>query len=185
MAEKNEDSVLNKVKAAGSSIGDVVSDFADRFRADRVEKTEHLNQEPLAERLKAAASQARERLSSASGGAEIKAAAGDFASQAESIVKDLFGSASAAASGAKESEAFTQARGLVSETVSSVRGSVDEAVAKVRQKGEETPGKESGEDPSARLDALMSRLRGNAETPDSAPNDDPDIIDGEVISEDK
>lgn len=181
MAEKKDDSLLDNLKAAGSSIGGVVSEFTDRFRTDRAEKTEHLNQDPLLERLKAAAAQARERLSSASGGAEVKAAAGEFAEQAEAIVKDLFGSASAAASGARESDAFAQARGFVGETVSSVRGSVDEAVSKVRDRG----GAEQGEDASARLDDLMARLRGGAQRPDSASSPEADIIEGEVISEDK
>lgn len=43
------------------------------------------------------------------------------------------------------------------------------------------------EDASARLDELMDRLRGDAakkRRPDSVPNDTPDIIDGEVVSED-
>lgn len=165
--KKNDESLLDNLKAAGASIGDVVSDFAGRVREDA-------GDDALLERLKDAAGQARTRLSGANGGEDIKAATADFATSAEGIARELFASLRGAASEVRGSESFTQARGFVSETIGSVRGSVDEAVTKVRKDETDTTVDEAHSDASGRLDNLMENLRGDA-----------DIIDGEVIDDGK
>lgn len=185
--KKNDDSLLDNLKAAGASIGGVVSDFADRLKEDRTEKTSGEDQDTLTERLKEAANQARERLSGAKGGEDIKSATSDFASQADSIVRELFGSVRSAAGGTRDSEAYNDISKRVSDAVGSVRGSVDEAVTKVRgEKQDSTIAEEADADASSKLDSLMDRLRGDANLADrQADKDsvDPDIIDGEVIDE--
>lgn len=185
--KKNDDSLLDNLKAAGASIGGVVSDFADRLKEDRTEKTSGEDQDTLTERLKEAANQARERLSGAKGGEDIKSATSDFASQADSIVRELFGSVRSAAGGTRDSEAYNDISKRVSDAVGSVRGSVDEAVTKVRgEKQDATSAEEADADASSKLDSLMDRLRGDANLADrQADKDsvDPDIIDGEVIDE--
>ena len=185
--KKNDDSLLDNLKAAGASIGGVVSDFADRLKEDRTEKTSGEDQDTLTERLKEAANQARERLSGAKGGEDIKSATSDFASQADSIVRELFGSVRSAAGGTRDSEAYNDISKRVSDAVGSVRGSVDEAVTKVRgEKQDSTSAEEADADASSKLDSLMDRLRGDANLADrQADKDsvDPDIIDGEVIDE--
>lgn len=158
---KKDESLVDNIKAAGASITEVVSDFAGRLREDSKEAA-------LLERLKMTAGEARARLSNAGGGDDIKAATTEFAASAESIARDLFSALREAASGTRESDAFTQARGFVAETVGTVRGSVDEAVTKVRKDVPET----SGEEANADLDKLMNNLRGDA-----------DIIDGEVVDD--
>lgn len=185
--KKNDDSLLDNLKAAGASIGGVVSDFTDRLKEDRTEKTSGEDQDTLTERLKEAANQARERLSGAKGGEDIKSATSDFASQADSIVRELFGSVRSAAGGTRDSEAYNDISKRVSDAVGSVRGSVDEAVTKVRgEKQDSTSAEEADADASSKLDSLMDRLRGDANLADrQADKDtvDPDIIDGEVIDE--
>ena len=188
--KKNDDSLLDNLKAAGASIGGVVSDFTDRLKEDRTEKTSGEDQDTLTERLKEAANQARERLSGAKGGEDIKSATSDFASQADSIVRELFGSVRSAAGGTRDSEAYNDISKRVSDAVGSVRGSVDEAVTKVRGEkqsaGQAASAEEADADASSKLDSLMDRLRGDANLADrQADKDtvDPDIIDGEVIDE--
>lgn len=156
--KKSDDSLLDNLKAAGASIGEVVSDFAGRVREDASE-------DELLERLKGAVTDTRTRLSGAKGGDDIKAATADFASKAEDIAKELFGSLRGAAAETRGTDSFDKVRGFVSDAVGSVRGSVDEAVAKTRSE-------DAKPDAAGNLDNLMDNLRGDA-----------DIIDGEVIDE--
>lgn len=182
--KKNEDSLLNNLKAAGASLGGVVSDFAGRLREDRADKTAGADEETLVQRLRDAAGEARGRLSGAQGGDDIKNATSDFASEADSIVRELFSSVRTAAGGTRDSEAYTQISGLVSDAIGSVRGSVDEAVTKVRgqKDGEKATADEADADASSRLDSLMNRLRGDAD-PEVRDSGAPDIIDGEVVDD--
>lgn len=191
----NRSSLLDSLKSAGSAVGEVISDFSDRLREDRAERTAEKGQDSLSERLKQAAARARQELSDAQGGSDIRDASGRFAKEAEEIFKEMYGSVSRAADGTRDSEAYDKVRGQVSESVQSVRGSIDDAVAKARERTQKKDGAgaagagagaDDGADASSRLDDLLGRLRGDADKKqtDSPAEDTPDIIDGEVVSED-
>lgn len=184
--KKNDDSLLDNLKAAGASIGGVASDFMGRLREDRSEKTEGEDQETLLERLKEAAGDTRERLSGARSGDDIKGATSDFASRTDSIMRELFGSVRNAADGARESEAYDRVSSIVADTVGSVRGSVDDAVTKVRgqkaDQADDVTADDADADAATRLDALMNRLRGDAD-PKVKEAGGPDIIEGEVVAD--
>lgn len=193
--------------SAGSRLGDVVSDFAGRFREDR-EKAEfssgaHAQPSPVTEedsttgRFKAAAQEAREGLSAAKSADDYKRVSAVFAGHAEEIIRDLAGSARRAADQTKGSESAEDARNAFDRAVAAVRETFDETVEQARARravsGTEQDEQSFIDELRGRLDDLISRagaLAGREEkaryTP-TAPSSTgegevPHMIDGEVIS---
>ena len=128
--------------SAGSRLGDVVSDFAGRFREDR-EKSEfssgaHAQPNPVAAedsttgRFKAAAQEAREGLSAAKSTEDYKRVSAVSAGHAEEIIRDLAGSARRAADQTKESDSAEEARTAFDRAVAAVRETLDETVEQAR-----------------------------------------------------
>ncbi|RSZ64378.1 hypothetical protein EAH68_05135 [Corynebacterium hylobatis] len=193
--------------SAGSRLGDVVSDFAGRFREDR-EKAgfssgAHAQPSPVTEedsttdRFKAAAQEAREGLSAAKNTEDYKRVSAVFAGHAEEIIRDLAGSARRAADQTKDSESAEDARNAFDRAVAAVRETFDETVEQARVRraasGDEQHEQSFIDELRGRLDHLISRagsLAGREEkerfTP-TAPSttgegEVPHMIDGEVIS---
>lgn len=196
--------------AAGSRLGDVVSDFADRFREDR-DKADHSQgahakpspvegEETTASRFKAAAQEARAGLSDAKSTEDYKTVSAAFAGHAEEIIRDLAASARRAAEQTKDSPVADDAKNAFNRAVASVRATFDETVDQARTRRAET-GDEQREQSfidelRGRLDDLISRAgslsgqdvkEGAAPTTPTAPStngdgDVPHMIDGEVIS---
>ncbi|AJK67914.1 CGLAU_01105 family protein [Corynebacterium marinum] len=196
--------------AAGSRLGDVVSDFADRFREDR-DKADHgqgahakpspvEGEETTASRFKAAAQEARAGLSDAKSTEDYKTVSAAFAGHAEEIIRDLAASARRAAEQTKDSPVADDAKNAFNRAVASVRATFDETVDQARTRRAET-GDEQREQSfidelRGRLDDLISRAgslsgqdvkEGAAPTTPTAPStngdgDVPHMIDGEVIS---
>lgn len=193
--------------AAGSRLGDVVSDFAGRFREDR-EKTDESygahakpgpveGEETAASRFKAAAQEARVGLSSAKSTEDYKTVSVAFAGRAEEIIRDLAGSARRAAEQTKDSPVADDAKNAFDRAIASVRATFDETVEQARVRRAE-PGDEKREQSfvdelRGRLDDLISRagsVTGQPEKEASAPTapsttgegEVTHMIDGEVIS---
>lgn len=206
-----KDSLLDNLKeagqawvAAGSRLGDVVSDFAGRFRDTPEEERSagaHAKPDPVTDqpttagRFKSAAAEASERLGSVRSTDDLRTATSNFAGHAEDIIRDVAGNARRAAGETRDSESAAEARTAFSTAISSVRDSFDDAVNAVqdrrRKAGEDSPDADSLiADLRSRLDDLISRagtLSSNDTTPSSAnagSEPDPDIIDGELIAED-
>lgn len=189
---------------AGSRLGDVVSDFADRFRDDRDngdrESGAHARRSAVNEedstlgRFRAATKEARDKLTDAKGAEGLKDATSDFAGHAEDIIRDVAGSVRRAAGGTKDSDSVEEARAAFSAAVTSVRSSFDETVETLRQRrGDRDEDADSMiADLRKRLDDLIARAgtigagdeKDTSATLATDPDVDPDIIDGEVLSED-
>lgn len=209
--EGQKDSVFDNLREpfqawlnAGSRLGDVVSDFADRFRDDREngdrEAGAHARHSAVNEeestlgRFRAATKEAREKLTDAKGADGLKEATSDFAGHAEDIIRDVAGSVRRAAGGTKDSDAVEEARTAFSAAVSSVRASFDETVEGLRQRrGSQDEDADSMiADLRRRLDDLIARAgtigagdeKDTSATLATDPDVDPDIIEGEVLSED-
>lgn len=193
--------------AAGSRLGDVVSDFAGRFREDR-EKADfsagaHAQPNPVdekestADRFRAAAQEARAGLSGAKSTDEYKSVSATFAGRAEDIIRDIAGSARRAADQTKDSPAAEDVKGAFERAVAAVRETFDETVEQARTRradaGDEAREQSFVDELRGRLDDLISRagtVVGKDEkegfTP-TAPSSNgegevPHMIDGEVIS---
>lgn len=208
----NKDSFLDNLREAGqawvdagSRLGDVVSDFAGRFKdgtGAEHSSGAHAKPDPVTEeksttgRFRAAAREASDRLGSVRNTDDLKHATGNFAAHAEDIIRDVAGNVRRAASETRDSDAATEARSALSTAIGSVRDSFDEAVDSVQERRRNTGDTSAGADSMiadlrARLDDLISRagsLARNDDEPaaaDAGSGTDPDIIDGELISEDK
>ena len=208
----DKDSLLDNLREpfqawlnAGSRLGDVVSDFADRFRDDRettdndsgahAQRSAVDEEETTLGRFRAASREAREKLSGARSTDDLKSATSSFAGHAEDIIRDVAGSARRAADETRSSSSVDDAKDAFSRAVGSVRESFDETVEAVRARGAESSSGGSGDDADGliadlrqRLDDLINRAStiGGGETKASTtgPSADPDIIEGEVISDD-
>ncbi|WP_027004216.1 CGLAU_01105 family protein [Corynebacterium halotolerans] len=211
----DKDSLLDNLREpfqawlnAGSRLGDVVSDFADRFRDDRetsdngsgahARRSAVDGEETTLGRFRAASREAREKLSGARSTEELKSATSSFAGHAEDIIRDVAGSARRAADETRHSSSVDEAKDAFSRAVGSVRESFDETVEAVRARRAESGSGGSGDtgddadgliaDLRQRLDDLIDRAStiGGGETKASTtgPSADPDIIEGEVISDD-
>lgn len=188
--------------SAGARLGDVVSDFAERFRADR-ERTDapsdvhsvysgdaaNVGKESAKERFRTATQEARAGLSGAKSTEDYKNASLNFASRAEEIIRDLAGSARRAAGETKDSTSATEAKSAFHSAVASVRATFDETVeqARARRAATETEGERSFiDDLRARLDDLIARagtVVDKDETPSTTTEEGvPHMIDGEVVS---
>lgn len=141
--------------AAGSSLGSMLSKHAGKYTED------------LPEKLKAATSSARERLDKASDEGEVRAAASNFVAEAE-----------------KQFQAFQQ-RDLeftddvmrtLRNAVEDARGTFNDKIAELRTA--DTDG--VLEDVRQRLEELFSRVQAQFGAKDTHP----DIIEGEIVSED-
>lgn len=193
--------------SAGGRLGDVVSDFTTRFRdSDGQDKPAgaHAKHDPVSAekstgaRFKAASRAATERLNQARNADDLKAATSGFAGHAEDIIRDVTANLRRAATETRGGESAEEARTAFSNAIGSVRDSFDEAVAAVQSRRRELGQNADGEEESsmvadlrARLDDLINRAgsitRGGSaaeQTADGEKMPDPDIIDGEVISED-
>lgn len=178
--------------SAGARLGDVVSDFAERFRADR-ERTDgdaaNVGKESAKERFRTATQAARAGLSGAKSTEDYKNVSLTFASRAEEIIRDLAGSARRAAGETKDSTSVTEAKSAFNSAVASVRATFDETVeqARARRAATETEGERSFiDDLRARLDDLIARagtVVDKDETPSTTTEEGvPHMIDGEVVS---
>jgi len=211
--DNNNNSLLDNLRepfqawvAAGARLGDVVSDFAERYRADR-ERTDlaggaHAAASPLAgeestaDRFKAAASEARTGLSGAQSTEDYKNVSLAFASRAEDIIRDIAGSVRRAAGETKSSESASEARSAFNNATASVRATFDETVEQARARRAaagtaDTEGEQSFiDDLRRRLDDLITRAGDALNKEEQAPtapstNGDgevPHMIDGEVVS---
>ena len=195
--------------SAGARLGDVVSDFAERFRADRERTTttptdvhsvysgeSALGEESAAERFRTAAHEARIGLSGAKSTEDYKNVSLAFAGRAEEIIRDLAGSVRRAADGTKESSSATEAKAAFSSAVSSVRTGFEETVEQARARRAaagtaDAEGEQSFiDDLRRRLDDLIARAgsvadRDTTPTGTTEPTTDdgpvPHMIDGEVV----
>lgn len=159
--------------SAGSRLGDVVSDFAGRFREDRekgdVSHGAHAMHSPVegeettASRFRAAAQEARAGLSDAKSTEDYKSVSVTFAGRAEEIIRDLAGSARRAADQTKESGAAEDAKSAFDRAVASVRATFDETVEQSRARrtgtgtGDEQHEQSFIDELRGRLDDLISR----------------------------
>lgn len=206
----DKDSLLDNLREpfqawlnAGSRLGDVVSDFADRFRDDRESSDRGSGahalhstvdeQETTLGRFRAATHEAREKLGGARSADDLKAATSSFAGHAEDIIRDVAGSARRAAGETRSSNSVEEAKEAFSRAVSSVRSSFDETVEAVRSRraegGSDTEDADSLiADLRRRLDDLIERAGtiggGEVKASTTGPAGDPDIIEGEVVSDD-
>ncbi|GAB3702815.1 CGLAU_01105 family protein [Corynebacterium nasicanis] len=190
--------------SAGARLGDVVSDFAERFRADR-ERTDAptdvhsvysgesalAGEESAAERFRTAAQEARTGLAGAKSTEDYKNVSLAFAGRAEDIIRDLAGSVRRAAGETKDSASAAEARSAFSSAVASVRTTFDETVEQARARRGETAGEQSFiDDLRRRLDDLIARAGtvGDKDAPAPAPTPEdgpvPHMIDGEVVHTD-
>lgn len=150
---------------AGSRLGDVVSDFAGRFREDREQSDltpgAHAIHTPVEEedstlgRLKAATQEARTGLSGASSTDDYRNVSATFASRAEDILRDLAASARRAAAETKDSTAAEEAKSALNTAVGSVRSTFDETVSQA--KARRAAGATSGADNDPRQPRIASR----------------------------
>ncbi|MDO5669243.1 MAG: CGLAU_01105 family protein [Corynebacterium sp.] len=209
----NNNSLLDNLRepfqawvAAGARLGDVVSDFTERYRADR-ERTDApsdvhsvysgeaatAGQESVKQRFATAAQEARTGLSGAQSTEDYKNVSLAFASRAEDIIRDIAGSVRRAAGETKSSESASEARSAFSSATASVRATFEETVEQARARraaagtGDEASEQSFIDDLRRRLDDLIARagdaVDKDAETP--SKNDDgevPHMIDGEVVS---
>ncbi|GAB2502178.1 hypothetical protein CATRI_01460 [Corynebacterium atrinae] len=170
---------------AGSRLGDVVSDFADRFKEDR----EKADVDDSVGRFKAASQEAREGLSAASSTEDYKKVTAAFAGRAEEILRDVAASTRRVAEDTKDSAAVADAKAAFGSAVSSVKESFDDAVAKARSRRDSDADEESIlDDLRSRLDDLIGRAKAAAPESESAPAEEdaaaPPMIDGEVVDTD-
>ncbi|MDO5513060.1 CGLAU_01105 family protein [Corynebacterium sp.] len=214
----NNNSVLDNLRepfqawvSAGARLGDVVSDFAERFRADR-ERTDAPSDvhsvysgesatagQSAKERFTTAAQEARAGLTGAKSTEDYKNVSLAFAGRAEEIIRDLAGSVRRAAGETKDSDSATEAKAAFTSAVSSVRSTFDETVEQARARRAAGTGDEAGEqsfidDLRRRLDDLIARAStvvdkdSAATAPETTANAEdgavPHMIDGEVVSTD-
>ncbi|WP_257162054.1 CGLAU_01105 family protein [Corynebacterium cystitidis] len=150
------------------------------------------------DQVKDAVSRARESFGQASNAEEFKQASATFAGDAENIVRDLAGSVSRAAQGAKDSN-------RVDELITQVRSAFDQAVDQVRERATST-GDDSTKaqsegiiaDMRTRLEGLIGRVSDGfsdghsaagaagaagaaSRDADGVADEAADIIDGEVV----
>lgn len=196
--------------SAGSRLGDVVTDFAGRFREERedgeVSSGAHAEPSPIEEeatilgRFKAASQEARTGLSDADSTEDYKTVSATFAGRAEEIIRDLADSARRAAGETKDSDTVEDAKVAFNSAVTSVRETFDETVSQVRSRGNRADADSEDsmiDDLRSRLDDLINRARtatdrgegsagaGGATTPSTTTDGPtPHMIDGEVISVD-
>lgn len=214
--DDDKDSLLDNLRepfhawlSAGSRLGDVVSDFADRFRDDREAGDHaagaHAQRSAVDEeantlgRFRAASQEAREKFSGARSADDLRAATSSFAGHAEDIIRDVAGSARRAVGETRSSSSVDEAKEAFSQAVSSVRSSFDETVEAVRERrGTSDSGPGSADHDEAegliadlrqRLDDLIERASfiggGEVNASTTGPAGDPDIIDGEVVVSDE
>ncbi|AKK10247.1 CGLAU_01105 family protein [Corynebacterium uterequi] len=176
MSDKNN--LFDDIKNVGATLGSVASEFAGRLREER-SNAATADEATLLQRLRTAAAGARDRFNESKGTDGVKAAATDFATEAESIVRDLVDALGAAAGGTKDSEAYAQASTLISDTLDNARTKAQNLGPK--KTGDDAADGEKDGDATSRLEDLMTRLRGDAK---EDVKTQPDIIDGEVISVD-
>ncbi|MDR7330872.1 CGLAU_01105 family protein [Corynebacterium guangdongense] len=161
----DENSLLDSLKAAGSSLGGLVGEFTGAYRRDRAGSSQetgtHALHDPVEEKdttvaqIRAAGADARRTFQEGSGFGAVKGAAGTFAGHAEGIVRDVAGSVVAAVDATRGSGKLDDVGGALGR----VRDSVEETIGRVRGRGAD--GEESA---------------------GSADEGSTDIIDGEVIS---
>lgn len=156
--------------SAGARLGDVVSDFAERFRADR-ESTDTptdvhsvysgesatAGEASAADRFRSAAQEARAGLSGAKSPEDYKNVSLAFAGHAEEILRDLAGSARRAADQTKGSESASEAKTAFTSAVSSVRATFDETVEQARAR-RAAAGTADAEGEQSFIDDLRRRL---------------------------
>lgn len=171
---KPEGSLLDNVKAARKTIGAVAGDFVENFRKDReggpdtgahALHTSEEERENIGDQVRAAGAEAREKFQEGSGLGAVTSAAGSLLGHAENIARDVAGSAVRAAKETGKSPEAQQVRDTAGEAFTSARGTVDEAVSSVKE----------------RLDNKDDDAASDTE---SESADEPDIIDGEVVSDD-
>lgn len=209
----NNNSLLDNLRepfqawvSAGARLGDVVSDFAERFRADRERhdaptdvhsvysgESATAGEESAADRFKNAAQEARTGLSAAKSTEDYKNVSLAFAGRAEEIIRDLAGSVRRAADQTKDSSSATEAKAAFNSAVSSVRATFEDQVeqARARRAAGTTEADAAGEqslidDLRRRLDDLISRadtvVDRDAGTSTTTEGGVPHMIDGEVVS---
>ena len=197
----NNNSLLDNLRepfqawvSAGARLGDVVSDFAERFRADRERhdaptdvhsvysgESATAGEESAADRFKNAAQEDYKNDSLACAG------------RAEEIIRDLAGSVRRAADQTKDSSSATEAKAAFNSAVSSVRATFEDQVeqARARRAAGTTEADAAGEqslidDLRRRLDDLISRadtvVDRDAGTSTTTEGGVPHMIDGEVVS---
>lgn len=199
--------------AAGSRLGDVVTDFTGRFREERedneVATGAHAKPSPIEDedtllgRFKVASQEARAGFSDADSADDYKTVSATFAGRAEEIIRDLADSARRAADETKDSDTVEDAKEAFNSAVASVRGTFDETVAQVRARSNRADADNEDsviDDLRSRLDDLIKRARtatdqvvGAADTGHATQTSQPStttdgpiphMIDGEVISVD-
>ncbi|MHA2787941.1 CGLAU_01105 family protein [Corynebacterium sp. S7] len=197
---KNNDSVRDSLKGvgeallnAGGRLGDAVGDFSERFKADRTDSSKEGN--ALAEQVKQAVARARTSFGEAKDAEQYKRAGASFAGDAENIFRDISGSFTRAAQGAKDSEDAGAARESLNSAMDQIRQTFDQSVSQIRERtaksGSEQDKQESEgfiNEMRGRLEDLMSRVndgldKAQDKAQDSTKNTAADIIDGEVVSE--
>lgn len=159
----DEDSLLDSLRAAGSSLGGIVGEFTQAYKKDRENSTEetgsHALHDPVEEKdttaaqIRAAGAHARQTFREGSGLGAVKDAAGTFAGHAESIARDVAGSVVAAADATRESGrvdevggALGKVRNSVGGTLGKVRGRFGAATADDEGTGTGTDGATGSED---------------------------------------
>ena len=157
--------------SAGARLGDVVSDFAERFRADR-ESTDTptdaqsvysgqsatAGEASAAERFRNAAQEARAGLSGAKSPEDYKNVSLAFAGRAEEILRDLAGSARRAADQTKDSASASEAKAAFTSAVSSVRATFDETVEQARARRADAADTTDAAGEQSFIDDLRRRL---------------------------
>lgn len=189
--------VFEALLSAGGQIGDVASDFASRFKADRVnpEEGKHALQSentPIGDQVKQAVAKARDSFKDADDNEQRKSAGASFLGDAESIIKDLAGSASRAAQGTKDSEATQELR----EKLSQVRQGFDDSVSQIRERAAKSGDEQEKQDSEGFIEEMRGRLDGlinkvgdsfsnGKEDGEVVSEPAPDIIEGEVVEDDR
>lgn len=197
-AASHRESVLDSLRevskafqSAGSALGDVMEDFAARYRnrannpephgahavVDQVDE-----QRAPSDRLKTALADARERLGKVDNVEDAKKVTAKFAGHLEDLVRDMGNSVRAAVKDTRNTEDAKDAKAALEDALATVRKSFDEATDKVREGIKDT-----GESADSFIDDLKHRLetmvtRARIDDDFFEQNHD-DVIDGEVVEE--
>lgn len=183
--------VSKAFQSAGTALGDVMEDFAARYRNRSAEPQPHGahavvdqvdEQRNPSDRLKSALADARERLGKVDDVEDVKKVTAKFAGHLEDLVRDMGNSVRAAVKDTRNTEDAKDAKAALEDALATVRKSFDEATDKVREGIKETGESADSfiDDLKHRLETMVTRARIDDDFFEQTRDD---VIDGEVVEE--
>ncbi len=198
MTNVSEESAFDALGRAGRSAGDVargaVGDFTQRLRA---------GQDSSWARMKETSTRTLRSLAQVRSAEELRATTTEFADAAEAVLDELTSAARGAAQSARQGEDYAEAQEALTSAAAAMRITLNDATDTLRREGSRVGSQLWDGSPKVaalreRLDGLLGQDSRRADTPaeehqgrhrrpepDPGPGAHPEVIDGEVLWEER